>query len=517
MATSISLQNGESTIFDIHETNPFLVFPWLQKIAVEKVGRDHVLDLSRGDPGYGFSPSEKPRRFYGYLVFLDSHLNNQERRLVDLGPGSVSEVLTEIRSVTEKSYSSQLASELLSDWEQYLSSYKRIAASQNLPAEDWDILLHTFGYSNCSGGNYHNPWGEPHTRAVLADWHSEVLGEKISYEDLLVTHGASHAIGAVYEALGEEGIGYLKKGSKVVLFSPSYFPYVNLNQSRGIETVMIRIEPYTGVINQKDLEKAMDQDIEMIVTIDPNNPTGFSMQGELLDQVADLAEKTNALIVTDEVYQSFLKGKKSLVQHPSAGKRTLRIDSLSKIERSTGLRFGDVLITKEAEKFISESILKNSLPPGDTIRSIMYRAKSPGGGVIGAFQHTTVMPGPCQFMGISHLLLGSEEKQQFVEMLQNNMKAFHEELGVEYNGNMYYSLFDLKMVPGWNRDGINPEQCFIDLAERGVVLIPANLFFFVQDRAEARRQFVARVSLANLDTEKCKQAAQVIKQYVAGE
>ena len=97
------------------------------------------------------------------------------------------------------------------------------------------------------------------------------------------------------------------------------------------------------------------------------------------------------------------------------------------------------------------------------------------------------------------------------------MKAFHEELGVEYNGNMYYSLFDLKMVPGWNRDGINPEQCFIDLAERGVVLIPANLFFFVQDRAEARRQFVARVSLANLDTEKCKQAAQVIKQYVAGE
>jgi len=63
---------------------------------------------------------------------------------------------------------------------------------------------------------------------------------------------------------------------------------------------------------------------------------------------------------------------------------------------------------------------------------------------------------------------------------------------------------------------MEPEECFIELAKRGVVLIPANLFFFVQDRAEARRQYVARVSLANLSTQKCRQAAEVIREFVLG-
>lgn len=514
MAQTITLKSGESTDFDIYEDNPFLIFPWFQKLAIEHVGRDNILDISRGDPGYGFSPSKRPRRFYSYLVFLDSQINNQERRLVDRKPEEVGEVLMFIAQVTDESYSVDLASELKKDWEEYLFLYKKIAQEQGLPATDWDILMHTFGYSNCSGGNYHNPWGESHTRAVLAYWHTKVLGVPVDYNDLMVTHGASHGIGAVYEGLGEEGVGYLKKGDSVVLFSPCYFPYVNLNQSRGIETVMIRIDPFTGEINQSDMDKAMEREIKMIVVVDPNNPTGHSLHGDLLDQVAALAEKTNALIVSDEVYQSFLSGKKSLVVHPVAAKRTIRIDSLSKIERSTGLRFGDLYITKEGERYISESILGDLLRKNDTIRTLLYRAKSPGGGQIGAFQHTTTMPGPSQFMGISHLLLGDQERMEYVTTLRKNMEVFHETLGVPYNGNIYYSLFDLKDVPGWNKDALSAEKAFIELAKLGVVLIPANLFFFVQDRAEARRQYIARVSLANLSTEKCKKAAEIIRGWV---
>ncbi|MDP2691997.1 MAG: pyridoxal phosphate-dependent aminotransferase [Candidatus Gracilibacteria bacterium] len=516
MAQKIQLQSGESFTFDIHESNPFLVFPWLQKLAIESVGRDALLDLSRGDPGYGFSPTVRSRRFYGYLVFLDSLLNNDERRLVDRKPDEVGEILDIIRGVTTQSYESETAQELLSDWEEYLTKFKAIAGEQGLPDSDWDILLHTFGYSNCTGGNYHNPWGEPYTRAVLAHWHEQVLGQKVSYQDLMVASGASHAIGTIYEALGEEGIGYLKKRDRVVLFSPSYFPYVNLNESRGLETVMIRLDPYSGEINRKDLEKAGEQPIKMIVLIDPNNPTGFCLTGGLLDEVAELAERTNALIVTDEVYLSFLKGKKSLIQYKMAGKRTIRIDSLSKIERSTGIRFGDIYITQEGDRFISKSILQSFLRSGDTVRQLLFRAKSPGGGQVGAFQHTTVMPGPCQFLGISHILLGEAGRKAFVGLLQENMRVFHEVLGLPYQGNIYYSLFDLKAVPGWNRNEKEPEECFIELARLGVVLIPSNLFFFVQDRAEARRQYICRVSLANLSTERCKQAAELIRAYVSG-
>ena len=513
MPHTITLQSGESFDFDISASNPFLVFPWFQKLAIESVGRDNILDISRGDPGYGFSPSARSRRFFSYLVFLDSQLNNQHQRLVDMKPEETDQVMSFITDVTMAHYSDKMAISLLADWREYLEKFTDIAKEQGLDASEWAILLHTFGYSNCSGGNYHNPWGEPHTRAVLASWHSQVLGTKVHYDDLMVTHGASHAIGAVYEGLGEEGIGYLKSGDKVVLFSPCYFPYVNLNQSRGLETVMIRLDPFTGEINQNDVQKAMKEPIKLIVVVDPNNPTGHSLTDKLLDQVAELAEQTNALIVTDEVYQSFLQGKQSLSVHPSAAKRTIRIDSLSKIERSTGLRFGDLFITQAGEEFITQSILGDLLSEGDTIRTLLYRSKSPGGGQIGAFQHTTTMPGPCQFMGISHILLASEEREEYVNTLKKNMEVFHHTLGIPYHGNIYYSLIDLQQIPGWNKDTLSPEQAFIELAKRGVVLIPANLFFFVQDRAEASRQYIARVSLANLNTEKCQKAAEVIREW----
>jgi hypothetical protein len=49
--------------FDINIDNPFVVFRYLNQIAVKKVGVEKVLDMSRGDPGYGFAPNVRSRRF----------------------------------------------------------------------------------------------------------------------------------------------------------------------------------------------------------------------------------------------------------------------------------------------------------------------------------------------------------------------------------------------------------------------------------------------------------------------
>lgn len=510
MPVPIQLKSGERYLFDIEEANPFLIFPWLQKIAFEVQEPSCVIDLSRGDPGYGFSPSERSRRFVSYLLFLDSALNTAEKRFFDFRDGD--ELLSSIRACTSKSYREELANMLLQDFDEYLERLGQIAGEQGLPNDEWALLVHLFAYSNVSGGNYHQPWGEPHTRAVLAHWHSKEMGMPVRYQDLLPVSGSSHAIGALYEALGEEGIGYLREGDPVVLFSPSYYPYVNLHLSRKLNTVMIRMDPLTGKIDKDDLEKVSKLPIKMIVVIDPNNPTGFPLSEQDQDIIAEFAEKTNALLVTDEVYHSFLPGKKSLIQHPLAEKRTIRIDSLSKIERSTGIRFGDIMITEEGERYITK-LFSPLLRKGDTIRTLLYRAKSPGGGQIGPFHHTTVIPGPCQFLGISHILFGSHDREQFVRQLRENMKIFHEVLGIPYHGSLYYSLFDLKHIPGWSRKEKSPEEIFIDLAKRGLALLPANGFFLPEDRKTVDRSTMVRVSLGNATTEKCKKAAEIILNY----
>ena len=96
----------------------------------------------------------------------------------------------------------------------------------------------------------------------------------------------------------------------------------------------------------ESFEKAKNnpERIKAIILIDPNNPTGFPMQKEILERITEIAEKNNSLILTDEVYAEFFSDNTSIVQIPEARKRTIRINALSKIERGTGIRVGDIYI-----------------------------------------------------------------------------------------------------------------------------------------------------------------------------
>ena len=60
---------------DLDLDNPFLIFPYLRKIAIDSVGIENVVDLSRGDPGFGYIPSVRGREFYGFLLELDQRFN----------------------------------------------------------------------------------------------------------------------------------------------------------------------------------------------------------------------------------------------------------------------------------------------------------------------------------------------------------------------------------------------------------------------------------------------------------
>ena len=78
------------------------------------------------------------------------------------------------------------------------------------------------------------------------------------------------------------------------------------------------------------------------------------------------------------------------------------------------MRFGDMFISKEANSHITNVVLKNHLVAGHDFKSYLIQAKGPGGAE-GEFQHTTFVPGPSQFLGICHMILGEEDYQAWVE------------------------------------------------------------------------------------------------------
>ena len=499
--------------FDLKEDNPFRIFRVLRHIAIEKIGEEGILDLSRGDPGYGFSPSVRGTEFYAFLLETNTIFNYAGEHFVSDNKDDFDTLWGKIQAHARKIYSAKKAEKLIEDFYFFLTRVQKYSKEQGL---DWDkkqIIFEMFKYSVLSGGSYLDPQGETLIRAIIADHYNQKLDLKIDYQDLIFIQGVSHGIGTVFKTFNDEKIGYLKKGDTIMMFSPSYAPYNMSAEHRGLNVYPVPVDSSTGQIENFDeyLENA-PENTKMICLIDPNNPTGFSFSDEITKKIAEFAEAKDILIVSDEVYSDFFFERKSNILK-YARNRSIVIGGRSKIERSTGLRFGEFIITKEANEYISKTLLRGKLNGSKDLKTLLVCAKGPGG-INGEFQHTTFVTGPSQFLGASHVLFGSEDRDEYLRRIRVNMENFYEILGMKYNKNLYYSNFSMLAIPGNTRTDLPPEQIFFDLAERGVVLIPSNRFYSEKERNEKDYRLMARASLPNLTFSKLQEAAKVIKKYM---
>ena len=371
-----------------------------------------------------------------------------------------------------------------------------------------------FKYSTVSGGCYHDPKGETLVRMVVANHHNERMDLGIDYNDLVFIRGVSDGIGTIFKTLCDPCVAYLNPGDHVIITSPAYAPYNTIMENRGLIPYGVPIDIATGKVTG-DLDEILaksPKNTKMICLIDPNNPTGFMCNDDVLKKFADFAKKRDVLIVSDEVYGDFFFEKKKSVM-TFARERSIVITGRSKIERSTGLRFGEYIVSKEAQKYIAENLLKGKMAGNKDFMSLILSAKAPGG-INGEFQHTTFVSGPSQYLGLSHMIFGDDDRQEYLRRIRVNMESFYETLGLTYNKNLYYSSFDLKTIPGSKKQDLEPEELFVGLAKRGVVYIPENLFFSEEERKNLDHRSYARASLPNLTFSNLQTAAKLTKQYM---
>ncbi|MFH1283979.1 MAG: aminotransferase class I/II-fold pyridoxal phosphate-dependent enzyme [Candidatus Peregrinibacteria bacterium] len=500
--------------FDLSLDNPFRIFRVLREVAIEKNGEENIVDLSRGDPGYGFSPSVHGREFYAFLLEIDQILNNPGEHFVSDNHDDFETLWEKIQDHARKTYNEKKAERLTKDFYFFLTRIEKYAKEQGLEWDKHKIIFEIFKYSAATGGSYLDPQGETLARLVVADHYNKKLGLGLDYKDLIFLQGVSHGIGTIFKVLCDENVDFLSKGDYVMLNSPVYAPYNTILENRGLKAFSIPVDPATGKVvgDIDEILKNAPENLKLICLIDPNNPTGFMNDEEFLQKIAKFAEERNALIVSDEVYSDFfMERKKNIMSF--ARNRSIVICGRSKIERSTGLRFGEFVISKEAQKYIPENILKGKLDIASDLMQLLIFAKAPGG-IRGEFQHVTFVTGPSQFLGISHMIFGDEDRAEYLKRIRVNMETFYEILGMPYNKNLYYSCFDLMDIPGNTRAGLEAEELFVGLAEKGVVLIPANLFFSEEERKKKDYRTYARGSLPNLTFSNLQKAAKLIKEYM---
>ncbi|NJC96027.1 MAG: pyridoxal phosphate-dependent aminotransferase [Anaerolineales bacterium] len=164
-------------------------------------------------------------------------------------------------------------------------------------------------------------------------------------DHVVVTNGAMHGLYILFRAL-------LDSGDEVILPDPMWTEIaenIRLGGGRPVPVVLREERGYQ--YDPVDIEAAITPRTKAIFVNTPQNPIGAVAARETLEAIAQIAERHNLLLISDEAYEHVIyDGVKhlSLGSLPGAQDRTISVYSMSKTYAMSGLRLGYLVINDPA-------------------------------------------------------------------------------------------------------------------------------------------------------------------------
>ena len=198
---------------------------------------------------------------------------------------------------------------------------------------------------------YSITWGSQNFREALAAKQTYFMGRRIDPNtEIVTTCGSTEAMMAAMMTV-------TNPGDKVVIFSPFYENYGADTILSGAEPVYVPLHPPEFNFDPAELEQAFQQHPKTLILCNPSNPCGKVFTKEELLFIADLAQKYDTYVITDEVYEHIVYAPHKHVYFaslPGMWERTISCSSLSKTYSITGWRLGYTI----APEAITERIKK---------------------------------------------------------------------------------------------------------------------------------------------------------------
>jgi N-succinyldiaminopimelate aminotransferase len=214
-----------------------------------------------------------------------------------------------------------------------------INLGQGFPDEDGPaVMLEVARSAIANGVNQYPPGrGIPDLLLAIAEHQERFYGQRLDpHRDVLVTAGATEALAATLLGLIDG------PDDEVVVFEPYYDSYAAVVALAGARLVTVPLRWPDFQPDLDELRSAVSDRTRIILVNDPHNPTGAVFTRELKDEVIRLAERHDAVIVTDEVYEHlvFDGPHVPIATLPGAWERTLTISSGGKTFSATGWKIG---------------------------------------------------------------------------------------------------------------------------------------------------------------------------------
>ena len=224
--------------------------------------------------------------------------------------------------------------------------YDAVNLSQGFP--DWDppkpMLDRLAEVAQEGPHQYAVTWGAANFRQALAKKQSHYMGRGIDPDtEIVVTCGSTEAMMAAVMTV-------TNPGDKVIVFSPFYENYGADAILTDCEPVYVPLYPPSFEFRADELERAFQQHPKAMILCNPSNPSGKVFTCAELQIIADLAEKYDVFVITDEVYEHIVYEPYEHVYFsslPGMYERTISCSSLSKTYSITGWRLGYIIAPPE--------------------------------------------------------------------------------------------------------------------------------------------------------------------------
>lgn len=168
--------------------------------------------------------------------------------------------------------------------------------------------------------------------------------------DIFAVEGGTAAMCYIFNTLKANGI--LNKGDTIALGTPIFTPYIEFPHIEEFGFKVINIEQnsrdkdghHDWQYTDEELRKLEDPKIKACFVVNPSNPPSYAIRQKAIDQIVKIVKtkRPDLLILTDDVYGTFVPGFRSLVT--DLPYNTILVYSYSKHFGCTGWRLGTVAI-----------------------------------------------------------------------------------------------------------------------------------------------------------------------------
>lgn len=200
-----------------------------------------------------------------------------------------------------------------------------------------------FGYNNAA---------ERHLAEAFADWQESSHGWHPEPKEVRVFCDVMQGV-EIALWLGTQ------PGDGVVVFTPVYPPFLGSVTKSGRRLVECPLDPDGWRLDPERLASVIDAGTKAILLCNPHNPTGRAFTREELGAIAEVAEKHDLLVISDEIWADLVHpGAKHIpmaLLGDEVASRTVTLNAASKSFNLAGLRcaaahIGDARLAAEIKE-----------------------------------------------------------------------------------------------------------------------------------------------------------------------